>query len=241
MSDWGWRRWTGTLGIAYVAMQMAGVVLFVVAGNPPRFDDAKSYAGFISSGSGLFLGDAVLTAVATTVLLLVAAGIRRAMLTAGQDWEWSAALSFGAVLVLAALAFTGAALEATTALVSTTGTDPMTVRTSWVVTSFVFTFIYLPSALFLATVSYTVLRTAVLAGWVGWLGAICAILNLGAVLTAFGGTGSYGPLGLLPLILGFAPGALWVFGISLAVLRARSSVEGRGSSLPRSPSPSASV
>ncbi len=71
-------------------------------------------------------------------------------------------------------------------------------------------------------------------------GAICAILNLGAFLTAFGGTGSYGPLGLLPLILGFAPGALWVFGISLAVLRAQSSVEGRGSSLPRSPSPSAS-
>src|SRR6266571_4504753 len=115
MGDWGWRRWTGALGIAYVAMQLAGVVLFIVAGNPPSFDDAKSYASFISSGSGLFLGDAVLTGVGTIVLILVATGIRGALLTAGQDWEWTAALSFGAVLVLASVAFTGAALEATAA------------------------------------------------------------------------------------------------------------------------------
>jgi len=228
MSDWRWRRWTGALGIAYVAMQLAGVILFVVAGNPPSFDDAKSYAGFISSGSSLFLGDAALTGVATIVLLLVATGIRGAVLTAGQDWEWAAALSFGAVLVLAAVAFTGAALEAATALASTAGTDPMTVRTAWVVTSFLFTFIYLPSALFLATVSYTVLRTGVLPGWVAWLGAVCAIFNLGAILTVFGGTGGFGPLGLLPLILGFAPGALWVFGISIALLIAASSAERGG-------------
>jgi hypothetical protein len=205
-------------------MQLAGVVLFIVAGSPPSFADAESYAAFIRSGSALFLGDAVLTGVATFVLLLVATGIRGVVLTAGKDWEWAAALSFGAVLVLAAVAFTGASLEATTALVSTTGTDPMTVRTAWVVTSLLFTFIYLPSALFLGTVSYTVLRSGVLAGWVGWLGAVCAVLNVGTVLTVFGGTGSYGPLGLLPLILGFAPGALWVFGISVALLGTSSSI-----------------
>jgi len=212
-------------------MQLIGVVLFVVAGNPPSFDDPKKIADFIKSGSGLFLGDALLTGLATVVLIVVANGIRSLIRAAGEGWEWAAALSYGAALVLAAIAFTGAALEATTAMVSTAGTDPTTVRTAWAVTSMLFTFIYLPSALFLATVSYAALRTKVLPSWAGWLGVVCGILNLAAVLTVFGGTGSYGPVGLLPLILGFAPAGLWILGVSGALLKAAPATARRGADM----------
>ena len=228
MRGWGWRRWTGVLGIAYVAMQLIGVVLFVVAGNPPSFDDPKKIADFIKSGSGLFLGDALLTGLATVVLIVVANGIRSLIRAAGEGWEWAASLSFGAVLVLAAVGFTGAALEATTAMLSTSGTDPAAVRSAWAVTSMLFTFIYLPSALFLGTVSYAALQARVLPVWAGWLGVVCGLLNLAAVLTVFGGTGSYGPVGLLPLILGFAPAGLWVLGISVALLSAEPATAHRG-------------
>ena len=227
----GWRRRTGAVGIAYVVMQLVGVGLMLMAGNPPSFDDPKKYADFISSGSSLFLGDAVLTGVATVLLMVFVIGIRGVIRSAGEGWEWAAALSYGAALVVAAIAFTGAALEATTAMVSTAGTDPTTVRTAWAVTNMLFTFIYFPSALFLGTVSYAALQTKVLQGWVAWLGVVCALLNLAAVLTVFGGTGSYGPVGLLPLILGFAPAGLWILGVSVALLTAAPATARRGAEM----------
>jgi hypothetical protein len=219
-AGWGWRKRTGAIGIGYFVLQVLGAALFMVAGNPPRFDDAKKYADFISSGSGLFLGDAFLTGVATVVFILFALGIRGVIREAGDRWEWVGALAFGAALLLAAIALAGAAFEATTAMVSTTRTDPTTVRAAWVATSLLFTFIYLPSALLLATVSYAALRIKLLPIWAGWLGIFGVVLNLAAVATVFGGTGDYGAVGLLPYVLGFAPGELWVLGVSVALLRA---------------------
>ena len=217
---WGWRRWTGVVGLGYFVLQVLGAVLFMVAGNPPSFGDAKKYADFISSGSGLFLGDAFLTGVATMVFVAFALGIRGVIREAAERGEWVGTLAFGAALLLAAIAFAGAALEATAAIVSTTGTDPTTVRALWVATSLMFTFIYLPAALLLATVSYAALRIRILPNWAGWLGIVAGILNLAAVATVFGGTGDYGAVGLLPYVLGFAPGQLWILGVSVALLRA---------------------
>jgi hypothetical protein len=216
----GWRRWTGAIGIGYAVLQTFGAALFIVAGNPPKFDDAKKYADFISSASGLFLGDAFLTGLATVVFILFVLGIRGVIRQAGERWEWVGQLAFGAALLLAAVAFAGAALEATTAIVSTNQTDPTTVRAAWVATSLLFTFIYLPSALLLGAVSYAALRVKVLPGWAGWIGIVALVLNLGAVATVFGGTGDYGAMGLLPYVLGFAPGQLWILGVSVALLRA---------------------
>lgn len=224
---WRWRRWTGAIGIGYFVLQVLGAALFIVAGNPPSFDDTTKYAAFISSGSGLFMGDAFLTGVATVVFILFALGIRGVIREAGERWESLGALAFGAALLLAAIAFTGAALEATTAMVSTTRTDPTTIRAAWVATSLLFTFIYLPSALLLGTVSYAALRVRVLPGWAGWLGIVCVILNLGAVATVFGGTGDYGATGLLPYVLGFAPGQLWILSLCVALLRAAPAAAGR--------------
>ncbi len=168
MNGWGWRRWTGVLGVLWFAIQLAAVVLFVVAGNPPSFDDAKKYADFISSGSALFLADAFLTSAGTVVLLLVLTGLRRVVRAAGEDWEWAAALSFGTGLVVVAIGITGAAVEATAAFVSTSGTEPTMVRTAWLAAGILFTFIYLPSSVLLGTVSY-VERACCRAGLGGWV------------------------------------------------------------------------
>lgn len=111
--------------------------------------------------------------------------------------------------MVAAIVFTNAALEATSAMVSTTGTDRTTVLALWAATHMVFAFIFLPMALLFATVSYAARQAGVLPLWAAWLGFSCAILNVAAVLTIFGGTGSYGPVGPLSIILGFLPAALW--------------------------------
>lgn len=227
------RRLTGVCGIGYLAIQLVGVVLFVAAGNAPSFDDAKRLAEYISTNSGLFVGDAFATVIAVAVFLVFLTGLRSVIRTLGEDWEWAAALVFGTGLVGAAVLIAGAALEAATALVSTSGADPGSVRTAWAATGLIFTFIYLPGVIFGGTVWYVVSRTKLLPAWVGWLSAISAILDLAAVLTVFGGTGTYGPLGLLPLILGGMPTLVWFLGVSVVLLTATPATAPRGAGLTR--------
>ena len=52
MQGWDSRRWTGAVGLVWVAVQVVGVVLFLVAGNPPDFGDAKKFTGWINTSHG---------------------------------------------------------------------------------------------------------------------------------------------------------------------------------------------
>jgi len=197
-----------------VVVQLIGVVLYVAAGTPPGFDDAKKYADFISSGSGLFLWDAFLSSAGILVLIGFLTGIRRLIRAAGQEWEWAAALAFGVGLVLVAIGLAGAAVEASAAIASTAGVDP---RAPWMATGVIFTVIFFPGALLMGSVSYIVFREGILPRWTGWLGAVCAVLNVLAVVPVFGGTGSNGPLGLLPIILGAVPLFVWILAASVTL------------------------
>jgi hypothetical protein len=219
MTRWDWRRWTGVLGLVYVAIQVAALVLFFVAGNPPDFGDAKKYAGWINSNGGLFMGDAFLTNVATAVLLVQFTGIRALIRGAGEDWEWAAALFFGAGLVTAAVLIVGSSAEAAAAFISGSGTDPTIVRAVWAGAWMALTFLYLPAAIAFGTLSYAVSRVRILPRWVGWVSGAAAILDLGAALTIFAGTGNNGPVGLLPLILGAGPVVVWFVAVSIVLLR----------------------
>ena len=218
MNAWDWRRWTGVLGLVYVVIQVAALVLFLVAGNPPDFGDANKYASWINSNGGLFIGDAFLTNVATVVLLMQFTGIRAVIRGAGEDWEWAAALFFGAGLVTAAILIVGSAGEATAVFISGPRTDPMIVRAAWAGAWMALTFLYLPAAIAFGTAAYAVLRAAILPRWVGWLSAAAAVLDVGATLTIFGGTGNSGPVGLLPIILGATPVVVWFVAVSIVLL-----------------------
>ena len=219
MTGWDWRRWTGVIGLVYVAIQVAALVLFLVAGNPPDFGDAKKYAGWINSNAALFMGDAFLTNVATVVLLMQFTGIRAVIRSAGDDWDWAAALFFGSGLVTAAILIAGSAAEATAAFISGSGSDATIVRAAWAGAWMALTFVYLPAAVAFGTAAYAIFRTAILPRWMGWLSVIAAVLDVLAALTIFGGTGNNGPVGLLPLILGATPVLVWFVAVSIVMLR----------------------
>ncbi len=218
MNSWNWRRWIGVLGLIYVVIQVAALVLFLVAGNPPDFGDANKYASWINSNGGLFMGDAFLTNVATVVLLMQFTGIRAVIRGAGEDWEWAAALFFGAGLVTAAILIVGSAAEASAVFVSGSGTDPTIVRAAWAGAWMALTFVYLPAAIAFGTAAYAVVRAAILPRWVGWLSAAAAALDVVAALTIFGGTGNNGPVGLLPIVLGATPVVVWFVAVSIVLL-----------------------
>ena len=218
MTTWDWRRWTGVFGLAWLLVQIVGVFLLLSAGNPPDFGDAKKYSSWVSSSSGLFLGDAFVTGVATLILLVQFTGVRSLIRDAGEDWEWASALFFGAGLITAAVVMIGAAAEATAAFISGSATEPTTVRAAWAASQVLFTFVYLPAGIAIGTAGYVVLRAAILPRWLGWLSVVCAALDLLAGLTVFGGTGTYGPVGLLPLLLGSTPIVVWFLAVSIVLL-----------------------
>jgi hypothetical protein len=219
VNSWDWRRSTGVLGLVYVVIQVVALVLFLVAGNPPDFMDANKYASWINSNGRLFMGDAFLTNVATVVLLMQFTGIRAVIRGAGEDWEWAAALFFGAGLVTAAILIVGSAAEATAVFVSGSGPEPTIVRAAWAGAWMALTFLYLPAAIAFGTAAYAVLRAGIMPRWVGWLSAGAAVLDVVAAVTIFGGTGNNGPLGLLPIILGATPVVVWFVAVSIVLLR----------------------
>jgi hypothetical protein len=219
MESWDYRRWTGVIGMVWVVIQVVGIVLFLLAGSPPDFADAKKFASWINTNSGLLMGDAFLTGIATIPLLVLFTGVRSIIRTAGEGWERAAALFFGAGTVTASVLLIGAAAEAAAAFVSGSGTEPTTVRAAWAATQMVLTFVYLPSAIVIGTLAYAALRTGILPRWLAWLSGVVAILEVIASLTIFGGTGNNGPIGLLPLILGALPVFVWVVSVSVVLVR----------------------
>ena len=219
MESWDYRRWTGAIGIVWVVIQVVGIVLFLLAGNPPDFADAKKFTSWINTNSGLLIADAFLTGIATIPLLVLFTGLRSLIRTAGEGWEWASALFFGAGVVTAAVLVIGAAAEAAAAFVSGSGTEPTTVRAAWAATEMVLTFLYLPSAVVIGTLAYASLETGILPRWLAWLSGVVAVLEVIASLTIFGGTGNTGPIGLLPLILGALPVFVWVASVSFVLIR----------------------
>ncbi len=219
MEGWDWRRWTGVVGFVWVVIQVAAIVLFLIAGSPPEFGDAKKFTTWINTNSGLLMGDAFLTGVATIPLLMQLTGVRSIIRSAGDGWEWAAALFFGAGTVTAAVLIIGSAAEATAVFVSGSGTEPTTVRAAWAAAQMLYTFLYFPAAIVFGVAAYTVLRAGILPRWLAWLSGLCAVLELIAGLTIFGGTGNNGPIGLLPLILGSTPVFVWFVAVSVVLVR----------------------
>ena len=237
MQGWDWRRWTGVIGFVWVVVQVAAVVLYLVAGNPPDFGDAKKFTGWINTNSGLLMWDAFLTGIATLPLLVLFVGLRSIIRSAGETWEWAAALFYGAGTVTIAVLIVGSAAEATSAFVSGSGTEPTTVRAAWAATEMVLTFVYFPSAVVTGMVGYVAYKTGILPRWLAWLSGAAAVLGLIAGLTMFGGTGGNGPIGLLPIILGALPVFVWVLALSSVLVRGSSAPSASRGSLATERSP----
>jgi hypothetical protein len=78
----GTGRFAGVVGIAWVIVTAAGIILFSAAGALPLFDDAAAYARFTSGSATLFFG---MGAMATLAVAIVRTGV----VASWARWLWA--------------------------------------------------------------------------------------------------------------------------------------------------------
>ncbi len=159
-------------------------------------------------------------------MMIFAAGLRRLIRQARQDYEWVGTLLFGAAVVWLAVTLVadglagGAILDAISAQ-----PDPSAVRALILGTLLIYnsSTAFVMTALFLAVAGFATLGTRVLPAWTGWLAYAGAALCLACVPAMYGGpvdlagrynAGSFGPA----LVANFPP-AIWFMAVSILMLR----------------------
>ena len=221
MNTWSWQRWVAVIGALFIVSQ---VILFVIAfgaGLGPSPSDEAKLADFLTKNSGLLKAVVFVEGIALMLFLIFANGLR-SVLRSDPNYEYAAALFFGAALLNIALTGAGLGLLGAAAVDIGGKPNPGMLRTlddAGVVVGWMGTW---PLVILLGTAAYATARSRVIAPWTAWVGYAAGGLNLVATLTLFGGTdpnqflavnGAGGfVLTLLPLIV-------WVGCVSVALWR----------------------
>jgi hypothetical protein len=146
-------------------------------------------------------------------------GLRSIIKNASAEFEGVAALFFGAGTVTVAILIVAQSVETGVTFISGPGVEPAPVMAVYAVGLILLDLVWFAAAMTLGVAGYAAIKARVLPRWVAYLTGICVVLDLLAGLTIFGGTGSYGPFGLLPLLLGSLPVFVWFLAVSLVLVR----------------------
>ncbi len=191
MNDLKVRRLTGAFGLAGFVVFLVALPLYFLGPQPiARLEDTIQFSDSVSRASTFILTRATLAdPLIMTCLLVFLAGFRHLIRQARPDYEWVSTLVFGAGLVVITLELAGDAFEGGAALDTSVKADPTVVR-GLMEGSFVFygAIGLIMSALLLASAGYATLATGVLPRWTGWVAYACAVVNLVAAPSIFGGT-----------------------------------------------------
>jgi Na+/phosphate symporter len=191
MNDLKVRRWAGAFGVAGFVLFLVALPLYFVGPQPMvRLEDTVQFSDSVTRASTFILTRATLAdPLIMACLLVFLAGFRHLIRQARSDYEWVGTLVFGSGLVVITLELAGDALQGGAALDTFVKADPTVVR-GLMEGSFVFygAIGLVMSALLLASAGYAILATGVLPRWIGWVAYACAIVNLVAAPSIFGGT-----------------------------------------------------
>jgi hypothetical protein len=226
-SSWSGRRIAGVAGIGFVVLI---VVVLVLGFDGPVFDDSAADVRefFVDSDTQVHLVTWLGALGVVFFFLPFAAGLRNLLAPADEADEqmWSRLSYTGAVLT-AAIAVIGSAFwEVLSQGVAEEVSDDTLVALARFDTVFFGALLPWGFALFLAGASVVIIRSGVLAAWIGWFGAV------GALLSAIGGLWILGEddesfLGLL-VFIGQLLFLLWVLVVGITMIRSDEQVAAPG-------------
>lgn len=178
-------RITGLFGLAFAVLFTAGLVLPTYPGGEDGEADVLRWLESDSNRVQAVIGTYVMCLGAIAFLAFIS-GIggrltERGANPAGISFvRLSGSLFAGLVLVAAAILGTPAITVEFTS--DAPALDESLVRTMWAGTVVLLLPAFLAAAASVATASYLALRSSALPGWVCWLGFLCAVLMLNAVV-----------------------------------------------------------
>jgi len=221
-----WRWWSGIFGLAFVALQVVGIALFVAAGSPPAADDTVKLAAYATKNSSAFLWVAVVSFFSIGCAYVWLLGIKGVLDDAGKEHAWAGAFTFGVGLIAGALALVGFGLIAGAALdAGSPKPEPIAVRAMFEASTGIFGPLGgVTTALFIGAAAYGTFESGALPRWTGWVGYIAAALNIVSVFTLFGGTDPnqfFSATGIGPLLLGLFPFLVYAVVTSIALMRSK--------------------
>jgi len=226
-SSWSGRRIAGAAGIGLVVLN---VVLFAVQGDSPVFDDsAADVRKFFVDDDTLVHLVTWLGALAFVFFFLpFAAGLRNllAPADAADEQMWSRLSYTGAVLAAATVVVGSAFFEVLSQGVAEEVSDATLVALARFDTVLFLGAMPWAFALFLAAASVVIVRSGVLAKWIGWVGAADALLLVISALWIFeeDDEGFF----VILFFIGLLIFLLWVLAVSITMIRSDEQVTAPG-------------
>ncbi len=209
-----WLRYAAGAGIVSVILTVLGAFL---PGAPPQPDDPLGdiRAYFADHRTALLIA-AYLGGLSAILSLWFIAGLRTVLRRAeGGDGTLALAM-FAGGLVVNGMALLGTVLSATLAF--NADRDDGVFRTVYDLGNMTFAVLYFPWALFTAAAAVVMIRTGVLARWLGWAGLVVAVVMLVGAAGLGQTSGAWAAGGVISFVA-FLLGMAWILVTSIVMLR----------------------
>lgn len=210
------REWLAfACGIVFVGML---VISNLLPTQPPQSSDsADMIIAFFRIHRFVFLLALYLQGLSIAPLFIFAAKLRNVLHRAEGGTGFFAGISFAASVATGALALAIGPFWAVLAYNQTTfDGNPAVVHALFDLGNVGYNLISFPSALFVATASFVMIRTGVMARWLGWVGLLVALSQLISA-GSLAQNGVFAPGGVI-ILIGFLLFVLWIFATSILFL-----------------------
>lgn len=188
-----WERLGAAAGIIAVAVFFTALLL---PGTLATDATAVEIRSFVVDNRDQFLAQAVMVGGGVLLFLLFIATLRNVLRrTEGGTGELSAVMS-GSALVVAAMILVLVSASAGLAYRSADALDPTIVRFIFDLITVGFTFVGIPTAVFLGTAAVLMRRSEVFPVWMPAVGGVAAAVNALAPVSVLFTKGAWGPMGV---------------------------------------------
>ena len=213
MSD-RYARYGAATGILFVLFVIVG---FLVTPNPPAADaSAAEVFEYVSDKQDTLHTVQLLFAVAGFFFIWFIGTLRHSLSAAEGDGGRLANTAFGAGLIAIATLMVAFGLAATAALHPAENGPELT--HALIDASLVIPAVACPAAVaFFAANGLSILRSAYLPAWLGWLGLVTALFNLLGISAVYTDSGAFAADGVLGFFIGFALFLIWNLAASIVL------------------------
>ena len=213
MDDGKWERAAGAGGILFVVLVL--VSAFLPGAPPSTSDSARDIANYFTDHGDAIRQASFLGIIATLPIVWWSAAMYRMLERATGNARLGVMAAVG-VAIATVGGGVSAIVFAVVAMVGVGGSGGLTgTKFFYLLGTNLTSLVAIGTALLVGSVSAGILRTGMMPKWLGWLGALVALLSVGGSLIGVSGNDSV--MGIL--FISFLTFSLWLVIVSIVMLR----------------------